>query len=77
MILGDALDVSLVLDAARKSLDAYIDARHRLGARIVESGIHAALTVPGVEEVRLSDWSDVICSKTQAPYCSSINVMES
>lgn len=76
LVLDNTLDTALVLGAARTSLENYVSARHRLGARVVESGIHAALTVAGVEEVTLTNWSDIICSESQAPYCSTMNIAE-
>ena len=31
-------------------------------------------SVYGVTEVRLNGWADIVCSDTQAPYCSNINL---
>lgn len=58
-------DGSVVLAAARKSLDAYIAASHRMGRDITRSGIFAALHVEGVQNVALPPASIVI-SSTQA-----------
>jgi phage-related baseplate assembly protein len=67
-------DPELVRQAAEASARAYLDRQHRLKARVVESALHAALSVEGVEEVRLSAWSDVVCTASQAPYCEALAV---
>ena len=76
LVLDNTLDTAMVLSAAQAALETYVTNRHRLGARVVESGIHAALTVAGVEEVILTGWVDVVCSDSQAPYCSAITITE-
>ncbi len=65
-------DSELVRQAAETQLEEYVVAMHRFKGRVVESSIHAVLTVEGVEEVQLEGWSDVICSEIQAPFCTSI-----
>ncbi len=67
-------DPELVRKTAEDRLLAYVNEQHRLKGRVVESGIHAALTLEGVEEVRLTNWNDVICTKQQAPFCSGVTV---
>lgn len=67
-------DPDLVRETAQARLQAYVNAQHRLQGRVVESGVHAALTLEGVEEVQLANWVDVICTKQQAPYCRAITV---
>lgn len=76
LILADVVDSALVMTEAQTALSAYLAKNHRLGGRVVESGIHAALTVPGVEEVRLTNWNDVLCQAHQAPYCSAATITE-
>ena len=67
-------DPELVRKTAEDRLLAYVNEQHRLKGRVVESGIHAALTLEGVEEVRLTNWNDVICTKQQAPFCNGVTV---
>lgn len=67
-------DPELVMQAAEKSALAYIELKRRLGGRVVESGLHAALTVEGVEEVHLTDWQDVICGFDESPYCQGFSL---
>lgn len=59
---------------AEQSLQTYLDDTHQLNGRVVESRVHAALTVEGVEEVTLTGWDDVICTVQQAPYCNALSV---
>ncbi|EII3108120.1 TPA: baseplate J/gp47 family protein [Vibrio parahaemolyticus] len=65
-------DPELVRQAAEKQLAEYVAALHRFKGRVVESSVHAALTVEGVEEVQLASWADVICTAIQAPFCTGI-----
>lgn len=67
-------DPSLVYQTAVARLTDYVAALHRFKGRVVESAIHAALTVEGVDEVQLEGWSDVICSAIQAPFCTAITM---
>jgi phage-related baseplate assembly protein len=65
-------DPELVRQAAEKQLAEHVAALHRLKGRVVESSVHAALTVEGVEEVQLASWADLICTAIQAPFCTGI-----
>ena len=68
-------DGGVVLDTARASLDAYVEASHRLGRDITRSGIFAALHVEGVQNVALtSPAADLVISRAQAPYCTAITL---
>ena len=67
-------DPSLVYKTAVTRLTEYVATLHRFKGRVVESAIHAALTVEGVDEVQLNNWSDVICSAIQAPFCTAITI---
>lgn len=62
----------LVHETALKQLSEYVSAMRIFKGRVVESSVHAALTVEGVEEVQLENWADVICSDFQSPFCTSI-----
>lgn len=67
-------DPELVRKSAEDSLKAYVASQHKLKGRVVESGVHASLTLEGVEEVKLTGWADVSCTKQQAPYCQTVSV---
>lgn len=68
-------DGGVVLAAAQASLDAYIEASHRLGRDVTRSGLFAALHVEGVQNVVLaSPAADLIVSRTQAPHCTGTTI---
>jgi phage-related baseplate assembly protein len=61
--------------AALKVLDAYLDARHRIGHDITVSGIHAALHQPGVQNVTLTHpAADIVVTDTQAAFCGASSI---
>lgn len=74
LYLKQGPDPELARQAAEASARAYLDKQHRLKARVVESALHAAMSVEGVEEVRLADWVDVVCTARQAPHCAALTV---
>lgn len=74
LVLKAGPDPELVRQTAENSVAAYIELKRALGGRVVESGLHASLMIEGVEEVHLSNWTDVICNKKQAPVCESMSV---
>jgi len=65
-------DRTVVLQAARDRLDAYLAENRKLGRNINDSSIKAALTVPGVQRVVLPGWADIVCNLTQAAWCTGI-----
>ena len=66
-------DSTVLLDAARAKLDAYLAESRKLGRNITESSLKAALTVAGVQRVVLtSPVVDVVCDPTQAAWCTGI-----
>jgi phage-related baseplate assembly protein len=67
-------DRTLVLEAARARLDAYLAESRKLGRNINDSSIKAALTVAGVQRVVLPGWADIICDPTQAAWCTGIDI---
>lgn len=67
-------DPAVIREQARQQLAAYVDARHRLGAWITRSGVHAALTVEGVERITLDGFSEIIAAQHQAPHCTGITL---
>lgn len=67
-------DYQSVMAQAEQALRNYVKMQHRFKAKVTMSAIHAVLSVYGVTEVRLNGWADIVCSDTQAPYCSNINL---
>ncbi|MHA6159498.1 baseplate J/gp47 family protein [Pseudomonas sichuanensis] len=64
----------LALAAAESNLRAFVTQRRRLGLEISESVIHARLHVEGVRKVVLEGWQDIVADRSQAPYCTGINL---
>ncbi|WP_140186796.1 baseplate J/gp47 family protein [Providencia stuartii] len=61
--------------AAEAQLKRYVTEQHRLGRDIVLSAIYAALHVQGVQRVEIKKpVADIKLDKTQASYCTNINV---
>ncbi|PMU25092.1 MULTISPECIES: baseplate J/gp47 family protein [unclassified Pseudomonas] len=60
--------------AAEQRLRAYVHQRRRLGMEVSESAIHAALHVEGVRKVELENWTDIVATPYQAPYCFAIQL---
>ncbi len=68
-------DVSVVLEAARTALAAYLADNRKLGRTITLSGISAALTVAGVHRVDIAaPLADVACDPTQAGWCFDVAI---
>lgn len=68
-------DSSAVMAAANASLDAYIEASHRIGRDVTLSGIYAALHQPGVQRVELTlPAADVVIDETEASYCTGTTI---
>lgn len=68
-------DSSLVLATAQARLQAYVEESHRLGRDVAVSGVMAALHTDGVQRVELaSPAADVVVDRTQAAYCTSVDV---
>lgn len=67
-------ETELILKAAEAQLLKFVHQRRRLGLEISESVIHASLHVEGVRKVVLEDWTDIIATKSQAPYCTHIDL---
>ncbi|MFC4256684.1 baseplate assembly protein [Altererythrobacter xixiisoli] len=66
-------DAAIVLDAARRRIEAYVADSHRLGRDITRSGIFAALHTEGVHQVVLhTPADDIIIARHQAPNCNGI-----
>ncbi|MCF1457745.1 MAG: baseplate J/gp47 family protein [Shewanella sp.] len=74
LLLKSGPDPELVRQTSEAAGRAYVELKRALKGRVVESGLHAAMMVEGVEEVILLNWSDVICTAQQAPYCEALSV---
>lgn len=66
----------ITLETARKRLDAYLEENRRLGGHLHASSIYWALTVEGVEHVRLSEWEDILADRHQAPHCTGVTLTQ-
>lgn len=68
-------DPTLIAQLAEASLRAYCASRQRVGAFVGVSGLHAALSVPGVQRVRLMQWTqDLTVGPSQAPRLDAIDL---
>jgi len=68
-------DPEVVRATAAKAAQAYADERHALGETIVADKLKSVMYVQGVERVALaSPEQDIVCDKTQAPYCIGLEV---
>lgn len=68
-------DASVVIEAARASVAAYVAQCHALGATVAEAGLKAALWQGGVSRIELlSPAADIIAAPTVAPICTAITV---
>ena len=84
-IVNYSLDIALTLfagpstevvrQAVETALQQFAAASHRLGNDIIRSAIDAAAHVAGVKKVVInSPAADVVCTPSQAPYCTAITV---
>ena len=64
-----------LINAKNSALD-YINQRKYLGGDVVESALHTALSVKGVLEVKLQNWTDIKCTSRQAPHCDDFQLSE-
>lgn len=68
-------DSALVLAESMRRLEAYIAESHRLGRDVPLSGIYSVLHTEGVQRVEIDlPTTDVEVTRTQATYCTLINV---
>ncbi len=72
--LSSGPETELVLAAAQSQLLKFVHQRRRLGLEVSESIVHAALHVEGVRKVLLQDWTDIVATRYQAPYCTGIEL---
>lgn len=74
--LAPGPDHSVIREAAKTKLAAYVAARHKIGAPVPVSGLHAALTVEGVEQVVLTaPLADIVPTDVEAPFCSGFTIL--
>jgi phage-related baseplate assembly protein len=63
-------DPDIAMDAARKSLAAYLKESRKVGRDITLSGIYAALKVAGIQDVELlAPLANIVVDNTQAAFC--------
>ena len=68
-------DRSIILQSAQSQLAAYLSEVHAIGAKVALSGIHAALHVPGVERVIVTNPAgDIVPPPHVAPFASATNI---
>lgn len=68
-------DSGVVLAASDASLAAYLAGSHRLGRDITLSGLIAAIHVPGMQRVELSQpAANVVVTRTQAAWCTGVTL---
>ncbi|MDR5800053.1 baseplate J/gp47 family protein [Caballeronia sp. LZ001] len=70
-------DRAVALEEANKTMKGYAEQMHRLGMEVTLDGIYAAARAPGVQKVVLEQpLQSIKASKTQAPYCTSIELID-
>lgn len=75
LVLYPGPDSAVVVDAARKAVQAYADSVHRNGYDVSLSGVYQALHQPGVQRVNLTaPTANIPISDGQAPYCTAITL---
>lgn len=74
LTIADGPDLSHVVNQATESLQAYVDSQHRLGGQVVIAGVYGSLMVEGVVDIRLTGFVDVKATKSEAPYCTALNI---
>ncbi len=73
----DGPDRAIVMAEALSRLTQYVAAMRKIGRDITRSGLIAALHAEGVQRVELlSPAADVVCTLTQAGYCSDIDITD-
>ncbi|GAB5098711.1 baseplate J/gp47 family protein [Caballeronia sp. HLA56] len=70
-------DRAVALAEANKAMKRYTEQMHRLGMEVTLDGIYAAARAPGVQKVVLEGpLQGIQASKTQAPYCTGIELID-
>ena len=74
LFIEPLFEPSAVLAEAQGLAESYTTTEHRLGGRVVQSGVDQALHRPGVGKVELTGWQDVEAARNEAPYCTVITL---
>ena len=72
---GSGPETEATLAECRRRLNAWINPRRRLGVEVARSAIDAQLHIAGVARVDLIGWADVRPGKSQAAWCTGVNVV--
>jgi phage-related baseplate assembly protein len=67
-------DGNVVRQAAEDMARRFVDERHALGHDITVSGLHAALSPPGVHSVDLGGFTHLEIDEDEAAYCTALTV---
>ena len=68
-------DSAVVMAAALASVQKFADDHHKIGYDVPLSGVYAALHVPGVQRVVLSQpAATIVCDYEHAAYCTGISL---
>ncbi len=71
----DGPDAQVVIEEARRRLAEFQTDAHRLGRDVPLSALYATLHAEGVQRVVLrSPTADIVIDRTQAAYCSGVNI---
>lgn len=65
-----------ILAECQRRINAWINPRRRLGVEVSRSAIDAQLHITGVRKVVLNGWVDIVPTKAQAAYCTSVKVVQ-
>lgn len=75
LVLREGPSPEVVAAQAKTAVEAYTEARHRLGEDVVRGAIEAALYVEGVERATLLEpLADIANDETQAAFCTAVEV---
>jgi phage-related baseplate assembly protein len=75
LYIKDGASSAVVQENALDSINAFVASNHVIGKRLSYLNVASALKVDGVERVSISSpTADVVCSNTQAPYCTTITL---
>lgn len=68
-------DSDVVVQNAFEKTQTFVNANHKLGRDITVSGVYAALHQPGVQRVQTDFSTDIVCDRSQAAFCTGINII--
>lgn len=75
LTLYDGPDAELVRQASLAGVEAFVEARHRLGHDIAIAGLHAALYSEGVQDVTLTaPAANIVIADDTAAHCTAITL---